>query len=143
MSADFTHLDNREHPRMVDVSHKAITERKAVAQAVIRLGDELFELLKDENKQYTHNNNGVYINLEKISMKTIEEIENYLETVQKRKDYKKINEKLLSENAPAPLELKTKNLYDVFTYTQEYDPMYKLMNENQKMIIKETINKKK
>ena len=33
MSADFTHLDNREHPRMVDVSHKAITERKAVAQA--------------------------------------------------------------------------------------------------------------
>tara|TARA_Y100000389_G_C17402516_1_gene486133 strand:+ start:149 stop:544 length:396 start_codon:yes stop_codon:yes gene_type:complete len=103
----------------------------------------IFELLKDENKQYTHNNNGVYINLEKISMKTIEEIENYLETVQKRKDYKKINEKLLSENAPAPLELKTENLYDVFTYTQEYDPMYKLMNENQKMIIKETINKKK
>ena len=47
MSADFTHLDNREHPRMVDVSHKAITERKAVAQAVIRLGDELFELLED------------------------------------------------------------------------------------------------
>ena len=46
MSADFTHLDNREHPRMVDVSHKAITERKAVAQAVIRLGQELFELLK-------------------------------------------------------------------------------------------------
>ena len=48
MSADFTHLDNREHPRMVDVSHKAITERKAVAQAVVRLGEELFELLKEE-----------------------------------------------------------------------------------------------
>ena len=49
MSADFTHLDNREHPRMVDVSHKVtITERKAVAQAVVRLGEELFELLKEE-----------------------------------------------------------------------------------------------
>ena len=50
MSADFTHLDNREHPRMVDVSHKAITERKAVAQAVVRLGEELFELLKEEGE---------------------------------------------------------------------------------------------
>ena len=33
---------------MVDVSHKVITERKAVAQAVVRLGEELFELLKEE-----------------------------------------------------------------------------------------------
>lgn len=48
MNAEFTHLDNREHPRMVDVSHKTITERKAVAQAVIRLGEELFKLLKDD-----------------------------------------------------------------------------------------------
>ena len=52
MSADFHHLDNREHPRMVDVSHKAITERKAVAQAVVRLGEELFELLKEEGSTF-------------------------------------------------------------------------------------------
>jgi cyclic pyranopterin phosphate synthase len=33
---------------MVDVSQKAITERQAVAQAIVRLGEQLFILLKEE-----------------------------------------------------------------------------------------------
>lgn len=47
MSTEFTHLSESDHPRMVDISAKSITERKAMAQAVIRLGDELYELLRE------------------------------------------------------------------------------------------------
>ena len=44
---NFTHLNQEEHPRMVDVSDKAITHRSAIAEALIQLGPELAKLLKD------------------------------------------------------------------------------------------------
>ena len=44
---EFTHLSVNDQPRMVDISEKSVTERKAVAVARVRLGTELAELLKD------------------------------------------------------------------------------------------------
>ena len=44
---NFTHLNQEEQPRMVDVSDTAITHRSAIAEALIQLGPELAKLLKD------------------------------------------------------------------------------------------------
>ena len=44
---NFTHLNQEEQPRMVDVSDKAITHRSAIAEALIQLGPELAKMLKD------------------------------------------------------------------------------------------------
>ena len=46
LSKEFTHFRKNDLPRMVDVSNKSVTERKAVAMARIHLGHELAELLK-------------------------------------------------------------------------------------------------
>ena len=44
---EFTHLSVNDKPRMVDISEKSVTERKAVAVARVHLGAELAALLKD------------------------------------------------------------------------------------------------
>ena len=46
----FTHLGENDQPRMVDVSEKAVTPRTAIAEALIWLGPELAELLKNSGK---------------------------------------------------------------------------------------------
>ncbi|MDP6216008.1 MAG: cyclic pyranopterin monophosphate synthase MoaC, partial [SAR324 cluster bacterium] len=43
----FTHLTGRDVPRMVDISKKNVTDRKAIAVARVHLGHELYELLKE------------------------------------------------------------------------------------------------
>ena len=43
---EFTHLSRSDLPRMVDISEKNVTERKAVAMARVHLGAELAELLR-------------------------------------------------------------------------------------------------
>ncbi len=45
----FTHLDKEGNPSMVNVGQKAVTHRKALAQAIIVMSDEIMDLLeKDE-----------------------------------------------------------------------------------------------
>ena len=44
---NFTHLNEGDQPRMVDVSGKAITHRTAVAEAMLHLGPELGRMLKE------------------------------------------------------------------------------------------------
>ena len=44
---EFTHLSVNDQPRMIDISEKYVTERKAVAVARVHLGAELAALLKD------------------------------------------------------------------------------------------------
>jgi len=45
---DFSHLDSRGNPQMVDVSPKEETARKAVARATVFLSDYTFQLLQDK-----------------------------------------------------------------------------------------------
>jgi cyclic pyranopterin phosphate synthase len=45
MKLELTHLDDRGRARMVDVAAKAVTERSAVAEAVVSLSKETFRLL--------------------------------------------------------------------------------------------------
>ena len=44
---NFTHLNDGNQPRMVDVSGKAVTHRTAVAEAMVHLGPELARILKE------------------------------------------------------------------------------------------------
>ena len=46
---EFTHLDKEGNPSMVNVGQKAVTHRKALAQAIVVMSDEIMDLLeKDE-----------------------------------------------------------------------------------------------
>jgi len=51
MSQKFTHLDARGNPSMVDVGHKTITERMALARSIVVLGDQIMDLLEGEEIQ--------------------------------------------------------------------------------------------
>lgn len=44
--SDLTHLDDSGDARMVDVADKDVTDRRAVAQAFVRLGAHVVELLR-------------------------------------------------------------------------------------------------
>ncbi|MBF0277027.1 MAG: cyclic pyranopterin monophosphate synthase MoaC [SAR324 cluster bacterium] len=45
--SEFTHLSHDDLPRMVDVSHKSPTERRAVAISKVKLGTELARRLEE------------------------------------------------------------------------------------------------
>lgn len=49
MEKKFSHLDDSGNPAMVDVSQKAITHRKAIAQAIILLPEVVIEALEKED----------------------------------------------------------------------------------------------
>ena len=46
MTNDFTHFNSQGRAHMVDVSEKAITERVAVAQAIVKVNKETFDKIK-------------------------------------------------------------------------------------------------
>lgn len=48
MSNDFSHINEQQQPKMVNVSDKKVTKRKAVAKATMFLGKEVIELLEGE-----------------------------------------------------------------------------------------------
>ena len=43
----FTHLDEKGQPTMVDVSHKDITLRQAIAETVVQLPEVIFQVIED------------------------------------------------------------------------------------------------
>ncbi len=47
MSSDFTHVDERRQPAMVDVGAKAVTQRTAVAEARVRFPAAVAEALRE------------------------------------------------------------------------------------------------
>lgn len=47
-NSDFSHLDDKGSPRMVDVGGKDITVRTAIAESVVLLGEEIIALFKDD-----------------------------------------------------------------------------------------------
>ncbi len=45
--AKLTHIDDQGRVRMVDVTEKAVTDRKALAQATVRMAKETLDLIQD------------------------------------------------------------------------------------------------
>lgn len=48
MAKDFSHIDKKNQPQMVNVGDKKITKRRALAKAKMYLGEELISLLEGE-----------------------------------------------------------------------------------------------
>jgi cyclic pyranopterin phosphate synthase len=46
--AELTHIDDQGRVRMVDVSEKAVTDRRARAQAVVAMARETFDMIRDQ-----------------------------------------------------------------------------------------------
>jgi cyclic pyranopterin phosphate synthase len=46
--AELSHLDEEGRVRMVDVSNKAVTLREAVAQGLVKMGPDTFELIREQ-----------------------------------------------------------------------------------------------
>jgi cyclic pyranopterin phosphate synthase len=51
MSDQFTHLDAKGNPSMVDVGKKKVTRRVARAQSIVLLGEEIMNLLEGDELQ--------------------------------------------------------------------------------------------
>ncbi len=47
----FTHISEDGDPSMVDVGHKDVTSRKAVARAIVDLGKEIIAMIRDNDFQ--------------------------------------------------------------------------------------------
>lgn len=47
-NSDFSHLDDKGSPRMVNVGAKEITSRTAIAESVVVLGEEIIALFKND-----------------------------------------------------------------------------------------------
>jgi cyclic pyranopterin phosphate synthase len=47
-NSDFSHLDDKGSPRMVNVGAKDITSRTAIAESVVVLGEEIIALFKND-----------------------------------------------------------------------------------------------
>lgn len=47
MSKKFTHIDEEGNPSMVDVGHKEVTERKAVARSVVVMDSEIVDRIEN------------------------------------------------------------------------------------------------
>lgn len=48
MMADMTHIDGKGRVRMVDVTAKAVTDRRAKAQALVTMAPATFEMIQDK-----------------------------------------------------------------------------------------------
>jgi cyclic pyranopterin phosphate synthase len=48
MKSEFSHLNKKNQPKMVNVGDKKITKRKAIAKATIFLGEDIISLFKGE-----------------------------------------------------------------------------------------------
>lgn len=47
--SDFTHINSKNHPTMVDVTAKKVTTRSATAQATVHMSDAIMAHIKDDD----------------------------------------------------------------------------------------------
>ena len=48
MKKEFTHIGDKNKPKMVNVGDKEVTKRKAIAKAEMFLGEEIISLFNNE-----------------------------------------------------------------------------------------------
>ena len=67
----------------------SILEKRLLKDKVLQLSKDeckiVFNMIKKDTNKYTQNNNGIFINLDKITNETLLEINNYVNTVTKNK----------------------------------------------------------
>lgn len=72
-----------------------ISELKRIKDMILSLHEneqlEIMKIIKNDNFKYTQNNNGIFINMNKLSENTLIKIQKFLE-------YSKLNNKLLEDS---------------------------------------------
>ena len=71
-----------EKSNSIETNNLDIVNLKILRDRICELGlvenIEIFKILQKNNVKYTENNNGIFVNMAKLSQKTIDDIESFL-----------------------------------------------------------------
>lgn len=94
--------------------------------------NEIFNIIKKNNCEYTFNNNGIFINFDNLNDNTKKEIDNFLKYIDK------IDKILLNDNKNALIINEIKNNTDN-NYKKTNDNIKRIKEENNKKILKKNL----
>ena len=87
---DFNTKDNNNDFHIEYNANESIQKKKKLLETVKNLSNieytEIFNILQENNCQYSGNNNGVFINLQNVNDEIIDKIFNFLEFIKKKKE---------------------------------------------------------
>ena len=92
--------------------------------------NEIFNILQEDNCQYSDNNNGIFINLQNISDKTIDTIFTFLNFIKKKKEELHIQDSFL-ENIKKDIEIKNENVINNYNSNSNYNNNNNNNNNNE------------
>ena len=91
---DFENQDNNDFNIEYN-ANASIKKKKKLLESVKNLSNieynEIFNIIQENNCQYSGNNNGIFINLQNVNDEIIDKIFNFLEFIKKKKE--ELNEK--------------------------------------------------
>ena len=91
---DFDNQDNNDFNIEYN-ANASIKKKKKLLESVKNLSNieynEIFNIIQENNCQYSGNNNGIFINLQNVNDEIIDKIFNFLEFIKKKKE--ELNEK--------------------------------------------------
>ena len=96
-------------------ANASIKKKKKLLESVKNLSNieynEIFNIIQENNCQYSGNNNGIFINLQNVSDEIIDKIFNFLEFIKKKKE--ELNEKdVVLENIKKDIQVNETEHFD-------------------------------
>ena len=96
-------------------AHASIKKKKKLLELVKNLSNieynEIFNIIQENNCQYSGNNNGIFINLQNVNDEIIDKIFNFLEFIKKKKE--ELNEKdVVLENIKKDIQVNETEHFD-------------------------------
>ena len=111
---DFDNQDNNDFNIEYN-ANASIKKKKKLLELVKNLSNieynEIFNIIQENNCQYSGNNNGIFINLQNVSDEIIDKIFNFLEFIKKKKE--ELNEKdVVLENIKKDIQVNETEHFD-------------------------------
>ena len=111
---DFDNQDNNDFNIEYN-ANASIKKKKKLLESVKNLSNieynEIFNIIQENNCQYSGNNNGIFINLQNVNDEIIDKIFNFLEFIKKKKE--ELNEKdVVLENIKKDIQVNETEHFD-------------------------------
>jgi hypothetical protein len=111
---DFENQDNNDFNIEYN-ANASIKKKKKLLESVKNLSNieynEIFNIIQENNCQYSGNNNGIFINLQNVNDEIIDKIFNFLEFIKKKKE--ELNEKdVVLENIKKDIQVNETEHFD-------------------------------
>ncbi len=111
---DFNNQDNNDFNIEYN-ANASIKKKKKLLESVKNLSNieynEIFNIIQENNCQYSGNNNGIFINLQNVNDEIIDKIFNFLEFIKKKKE--ELNEKdVVLENIKKDIQVNETEHFD-------------------------------